>query len=193
MRWGQVVGAVESVADAIEYMLSDGRQGCGADRQNGVCLSTNRATPAECLPQLARGARARMAHGSAARASSPSLCALLLLGAIRQAATLQLQLASNGHARAATTTEAATRAGALRLIVTESCAVCHTQGSNPGRADLGLGHIPHAAAHQCTQTGLLLTRARLVLDSGASPSVSRPRRASTRTRSSNAFQSGTPY
>ena len=139
-----------------------------------------------------RGVRATMAHGSAARASSPSLCALLLLGAIRQAATLQLQLASNGHARAATTTEAATRAGALRLIVTESCAVCHTQGSNPGGADLGLGHIPHAAAHQCTQTGLLLTRARLALDSGASPSVSRPRRASTRTHSSSESQSGTP-
>ena len=172
-----------------------------------------------------------MAHGSAARASSPSLCALLLLGAVRQAATLQLQLASNSRVRAATTTEAATRAGAPRLIVTESCAVCHTQGSNPGRADLACDHSPHAAAHQCTQTGLLLTRARLALDSGASPSVSRPRRASTdpnpnpdtnlnlntnpstgpntstgpnpdpnhlgsrrastRTRSSNAFQSGT--
>ena len=134
MRWGQGVGAVESVADAIEYMLSDGRQGCGADLMGHrtVCIVLpNGATPAECLPQLARGARARMAHRSAARASSPSLCALLLLGAIRQAATLQLQLASNGHARAATTAAAATRAGALRLIVTESCAVCHTQGSNP--------------------------------------------------------------
>ena len=122
-----------------------------------------------------------MAHRSAARASSPSLCALLLLGAVRQAATLQLQLASNSRVRAATTTEAATRAGAPRLIVTESCTVCHTQGSNPGRAEVAYDHSPHATAHQCIQTGLLLTRARLALDSGASPSVSRPRRASTRT------------
>jgi uncharacterized membrane protein len=53
-------------------------------------------------------------------------CALLLLGAIRQGATLQL--ASSCRVRAATTTEAATRAGAPRLIVTESCARSVTIG-----------------------------------------------------------------
>ena len=53
-------------------------------------------------------------------------CALLLLGTIRQGATLQL--ASSCRVRAATTTEAATRAGAPRLIVTESCARSVTIG-----------------------------------------------------------------
>lgn len=55
-----------------------------------------------------------MAHGSAA---ATSLCALLLLVAVRQAATLRL--ASSCHARAATTS--ATRARALSLVVTERC------------------------------------------------------------------------
>ena len=39
-----------------------------------------------------------------------------------------------------------------------------TRGSNPGLADFVRDHSPHAAALQCTQTGLLLTRARLALD-----------------------------
>ena len=58
MRWGQGVGAVESVADAIEYMLSDGRQGCGADLMG-------RRTVCVFLPNFCRRDRVHAFGGEA--------------------------------------------------------------------------------------------------------------------------------
>ena len=61
-------------------------------------------------------------------------------------------------------TDVARRGGSLRTIslVGNSLGGYATQGSNPGLADFARDHSPHATA---LQTGLLLTRLSLALDS----------------------------